>query len=194
MRIDHQLLERELGEYIQVGHRLYRTREVDLASLETRGDYLFMGNTVFVVKGGQIIPVSPEQADPAHVNSEKDQLDMFAVVADSPYLHIEITGRYCGREASKVLEKAGRHYDAQVHKGLLLELPGLILDGDIAGEYYLVHDMICSGFHRMGKVAFVSPGCESEFFETTARNRMIDIRFFSDREPADSWLLQTRAA
>lgn len=159
----------EAGDYLQVGHRLVH-----------RDDILLSG-----IAGAHIVTEDTSSANPV---AGRNRYEITSSFIEDRYLRIDVHGEFDLQNSGKLIAEVMTLRDSAGCFGLLIDFHGTRLQFNTVEQFYLVHDLISSGCPDMGKMAVITADTQTGFFEKAARNRMIDLKFFSDSDTALAWL------
>ncbi len=164
--------KKDLGEFIQVDHRIMRVDELDIARL------------------GHLAATQVVENECGLPSKSDCKFSLISRLGKNKCLIVEIHGVWSVETGGEIIRQVRGLFDAKEHTALLIDVCDADLQSDITEQYYQVHDMVSAGYHRIGKMAIVSLNSQVRFFENTARNKMIDLRFFREPESAIEWLLR----
>lgn len=162
--------KKDLGEFVQVDHRIVRTDELDIARL------------------GHLAATQVEGSECGLPIESDCRFSLVSRVGESRCLIVEILGVWSVETGGEIIRQVRELFDEKEYTSLLIDVRDTDLQTNITEQYYQVHDMVSAGYHRIGKMAIISSNPQVVFFENAARNRMIDLKFFSEPEGAIVWL------
>jgi len=160
----------EAGEYIQVGHRLVHRDEIIFSDIFKAAEN----------KGRSARHEAPVKAG--------SRYEISSQIIANRYLRVEVYGEFDFQNGAQIIGEIRGICESSGEHGLLLDFHGTRLQTNTVEQYYLVHDLVSSGYQTIGKMAVVTAAPKTDFFEKAARNRMIDLKFFSDTDTAVAWL------
>lgn len=112
---------------------------------------------------------------------------------ETDYLVARVSGRQTLQDNRALVEELVSACLAHKLEKILVDLTGLVGQPGTMSDYQLAIFAVQKGLPEIKKIALITtPGNlrHTEFFETTARNRGLNVRAFLEGEDARAWICE----